>query len=99
MGPVGSGKSTACVLEIWDRARRQAAFEGVRRTRWAVIRNHYPELLTTTVKTWKEWIPETECRLTYGTPIRGFADRQITVDGVNDGTRMEMEVYFLAPGS
>jgi hypothetical protein len=44
MGPVGSSKSTACCIEILSRAQEQKAFNGVRRTRWAVIRNTYPEL-------------------------------------------------------
>lgn len=56
LGPFGSGKSAACVVEILRRAREQApSKDGVRRTRWAVIRNSYPDLKNTTVKTWKTW--------------------------------------------
>ena len=52
-GPFGSGKSTACVFEIMRRAREQPpGFDGVRRSRWAILRNTYPELRTTTIKTW-----------------------------------------------
>ena len=58
-GPFGSGKSTACVFEIMRRAREQpAGFDGVRRSRWAILRNTYPELRTTTIKTWHQWFPE-----------------------------------------
>ncbi len=57
-GPVGSGKSTACSHEIMDIARHQKPFEGIRRTRHAIIRNTYGELKDTTVKTWLDWFPE-----------------------------------------
>lgn len=58
MGPIGSGKSTACVMEILRRSAEQAPDNGgVRRSRWAVVRNTYPELKTTTIKTWHQWMP------------------------------------------
>ena len=58
IGPVGSGKSSACVLEILRRAAEQKAGpDGVRRTRFAVIRNTYRELKDTTRKTFEQWIP------------------------------------------
>lgn len=57
-GPFGSGKSTVCVMEIMRRAQLQpVGFDGKRRSRWAVIRNTYPELRTTTIKTWHQWFP------------------------------------------
>lgn len=59
MGPVGSGKSTGCCLEIGRRATQQAhSRDGLRHTRWAVIRNTYQQLMDTTVKTWLEWFPD-----------------------------------------
>ena len=58
MGPFGSGKSSGCVIEIVKRAVRQAPGpDGVRRTRWAVIRNTYPQLRDTSVKTFHQWLP------------------------------------------
>ena len=58
MGCFGSGKSTACVMEIIRKARDQRIGpDGKRRSRWAVIRNTYPELHTTTIKTWHTWLP------------------------------------------
>lgn len=58
MGPVGSGKSSACVLEILRRALGQARGpDGLRRTRFAVIRNTYGQLRDTTRKTFEQWIP------------------------------------------
>lgn len=57
MGPVGSGKSVGCVMEI---ARRAAAVppgpDGVRRSRWAVVRNTMPQLKDTTIKTFLDWL-------------------------------------------
>jgi hypothetical protein len=58
MGPVGSGKSTACCMEVMSRALRQApAPDGKRHTRFVVVRNTYRELEDTTLKTWLDWFP------------------------------------------
>lgn len=58
-GPVGSGKSVCCCIEIFRRATQQAPGpDGKRKTRWAVIRNTNPQLKTTTIKTWLDWFPE-----------------------------------------
>ena len=59
MGPVGSGKSTACCWEIMARALRQKKSpDGYRRSRWVVIRNTYRELEDTTLNTWFECFPK-----------------------------------------
>jgi hypothetical protein len=58
VGPVGSGKSSGCVLEILRRAReQQPGPDGIRRTRFAVIRNTYGQLRDTTRKTFEQWVP------------------------------------------
>lgn len=58
-GPVGSGKSVSCCIEIFRRALLQQKNEqGIRKSRWAVIRNTNPQLRTTTIKTWLDWFPE-----------------------------------------
>tara|TARA_E500000305_G_scaffold33701_3_gene25648 strand:- start:16599 stop:18128 length:1530 start_codon:yes stop_codon:yes gene_type:complete len=60
-GPVGSGKSVACCVEIFRRACEQApSTDGIRYTKWAVVRNTNPELRTTTIATWLQWFPEAE---------------------------------------
>lgn len=57
-GPFGSGKSSACVMEIIRRAHEQdRGLDGIRRTRWAVVRNTYTELRDTTIKTFHDWLP------------------------------------------
>ena len=58
MGPFGSGKSSGCIIEIIKRAAAQTPGpDGIRRTRWAVIRNTYPQLRDTTIKTFHNWLP------------------------------------------
>lgn len=56
-GPIGSGKSSGCIMEILRRAAEQEPNRKVRRTRWAIIRNHYRELKDTTRNTFEQWIP------------------------------------------
>lgn len=86
-GPIGSSKSTSCVLEILKRSQEQAPGpDGVRRSRWAIIRNSYPELKTTTLKTWGDWCPPNYGRLTMDSPIRHYVKTN----------ELEMEVLFLA---
>lgn len=59
IGPVGSGKSSCCSVEVVKRAGQQAPDkDGVRRSRWVIIRNTYRELKDTTVRTFLEWFPE-----------------------------------------
>jgi hypothetical protein len=58
-GPVGSGKSKACNLKLWAIANAQKPGpDGVRRTRMAVVRTTYPELRTTTIRTWLDTFPD-----------------------------------------
>lgn len=58
MGPIGSGKSAGCCIEIINRSLVQPpGKDGVRRSRWAVVRNTWPELRDTTIKTVFQWFP------------------------------------------
>lgn len=60
-GPVGSGKSVGCCVEVFRRALQQKKGpDGIRRSRWAIIRNTNPQLRTTTIKTWLDWFPESD---------------------------------------
>jgi len=92
MGPIGSGKSTACCMEVLSRSMRQKPdAQGVRRTRWAIIRSSYPQLRSTTIKTWQEWIPQGVCPIVYRAPIEGRMNIRLP-----DKTIMDMTVLFLA---
>jgi hypothetical protein len=58
IGPFGSGKSSTCVMEIIRKAQEQVpGSDGIRRSRWAVIRNTFRQLNDTTIKTFLEWFP------------------------------------------
>jgi hypothetical protein len=87
-GPVGSGKSVSCCIEIMRRALTQKAGpDGKRKSRWAVIRNTNPQLKTTTIKTWIDWFPESDWgNFTWSVP---YTHKIIKGD-------MELEVIFLA---
>lgn len=62
MGPFGSGKSSGCVIELITRAHMQEPGpDGVKRVRYAVIRNTYPQLRDTTIKTLHDWLPPVHC--------------------------------------
>lgn len=62
MGPVGSGKSTVCLMEIFRRCSEMPKCkDGFRRSRWAVIRNTRQQLRLTVVKTWFQWFPDGVC--------------------------------------
>ena len=90
MGPIGSGKSVACVMEIIMKSfNMQPGKNGVRKSRWGVIRNTAGQLKSTTIKTWQEWIPDSECKIIYDTPIRGVYRRKLP-----DGTSVELEILF-----
>lgn len=58
MGPFGSGKSSGCVMELIKLAAQQPKqADGIRRSRFAVIRNTYPQLRDTTIRTVHDWLP------------------------------------------
>jgi hypothetical protein len=58
IGPLGSGKSSACTVEILRRTQAQEpGTDGIRRVKCAVIRNTYRELTDTTKATMEQWLP------------------------------------------
>jgi hypothetical protein len=90
-GPFGSGKSVACVSELMRRACEQKPdAENVRRTKWAIIRNTYRELLDTTCATFFNWIPEDVGRFNRSTMT-------FTINrAMGDGTTLHAEFLFRA---
>jgi hypothetical protein len=71
-GPIGSGKTLAMLNRIWTLAceQRPSPVDGVRKTRWAVIRNTYAELEKIVVKDWLEWYPpEQYGEIRYSRPL------------------------------
>ena len=96
MGPVGSGKSVTMCQEIFRRASRQKPnAQGIRRTRWAIIRNSYPMLRDTTMKTWLDWFPEQKFGVAkHAPPPEHFLTWDVEEYGVI--TKVECEVIFRA---
>ncbi len=93
MGPIGSGKSVTCVQELMNLALRiqKPHSDGIRRTRFAVVRNTYPELKSTTIKTFQDWFPVEICPIKFDTPISCHMQHKLP-----DKTLVDMEVFFLA---
>lgn len=59
IGPVGSGKSVPSLMRIHDiGAEQEPSPDGVRRSRFAVVRNTMPELRSTTAQTFQQIYPE-----------------------------------------
>lgn len=73
MGPVGGGKSTAALNELWRRAIAQAPFKGVRRTKFIILRNTIQQLKSTVKPLIDQWfvtlpdVPLGKWRLTENT--------------------------------
>jgi len=83
-GPVRSGKSVASIMRIYAAMMAVPKTRGKRRSRWLVIRNSYPDLLASTIKTWLEWFPEDVYGRFYNTPPyrheMRFGDVEATVE-------------------
>lgn len=88
-GPIGSGKSTGCVMKLARNAQHQMVLrDGWRRRRTAIIRNTMPELRTTTIKTWQQWFPaHIGVWRESGPPSHHFTDH---------ATKFDWEVMFVA---
>jgi len=90
-GPVGSGKTVGCCWEIVRLAMRQAPCkDGVRYTKFAMIRNTYPELLSTTLETWEQWFGQ-YCQTRRSAPIESRMRMEL-----KDKTSIDIWLLFLA---
>jgi hypothetical protein len=90
MGPVGSGKSAGCFMELLRRARlQQPDRRGVRRTRMAIIRNTLQQLRQTCLADIKLWLD----------PIINYRVTDATIQvrfPLPDGTSVESD-WMLIP--
>lgn len=95
MGPVGSGKSVGCCWEVFFRACQQPANKnGVRRSRWVIVRNTLPQLETTTMATWRDWFGP---HVFEDAPITGRSPYKQNIKfPMEDGTEVDLEVIFMA---
>ena len=95
MGPVGSGKSYACCAEIFRRAvqQRPSPRDGIKYSRFAIVRNTHPMLRTPPLKTWLELLPENMWGpVKYAPPIT----HHIKLPPRDGAAGIDMEVIFLA---
>ena len=91
-GPLGAGKTKASAFKIFQRICKQRVdANGIRKSRWAVIRNTYPDLTSTTIRDWKEMVPVTAGVLTMGHPPEHKLKFNLA-----DGTQVDAEVLFIA---
>lgn len=74
-GPAGSGKSVGCVMETVRLGANQPYDKnGVRRSRSLVLRNTYPELINTTIRTFKAWFPPSVFQVRMSPTIQATLD-------------------------
>lgn len=93
-GPVGAGKTQGAIARIGRHIQQQrvSKITGRRMSRWALVRNSYPDLKNTTIKTWLELFPEeTYGRFNWGQPPH----HNLKFQG-GDGVWIEAEIIFLA---
>lgn len=90
MGPIGGGKSAACTMELMRRAAEQKPdANGIRPTRFVITRNTYPQLKTTTINTFFDWVPRGIGHWReHGPPAFHITP--------HDGCTLDIEVIFLA---
>jgi hypothetical protein len=91
MGPFGSGKSSGCVMDVVQWAARQPEVEGIRRSRFAVVRNTYRQLSDTSIKTWLDWLPDG----VFGTYAKSDHNYFLKMP-LGDGSIVQSEILFRA---
>jgi hypothetical protein len=88
-GPIGSGKTVCCVMKLIRNMQKQVRLsDGWIKRRTAIIRNTYPELRTTTIKSWHQWVPQS-----IGNYVDSGLPRHHIIDQVN---KVDWEVLFIA---
>lgn len=90
-GPLGSAKTTTTIQKIFRlMCEQKPNAEGIRPSRWVAVRNTYPDLTTTTIRDWLEFLgdlggfnaqPPPEHKLEFMLP---------------DGTTVKAEMLFLS---
>ena len=96
MGPIGSAKTSVSLLKIFMNAILQKPNEqGIRPTKWAVIRDTYRNLWNTTIQSWKAWVPEELGEFKGGKNEPGQHKLKFSLE---DGTIVDMTVEFIAIG-
>ena len=60
LGPLGSGKTRGLCVRVMRHIQEQqkSPIDGLRHSRWAIVRNTLPDLKRTTIRTWLDMFPE-----------------------------------------
>jgi len=90
-GPVGSGKTVATLMKGFIASVQQKAHLGVRHSRGMFIRNTYPELKSTVIKSFQDWFPAEIAPIRWDAPISAHMQFPLA-----DGTKLDCEIYFLS---
>lgn len=114
MGPVGGGKTTECIAKglrvgmaqkaVFDPTRRLAGQDGgfVKKCRGVVVRDTYPNLDRTVIKSWQQWFRDPSGKLIGSWSGEAPRRHSFTVNIGRPGTKgfyqLDMEVIFTAIG-
>ncbi len=90
-GPVGSGKTVGTLMKGFIKSVQQKAHLGVRYSRGMFIRNTYPELKSTVIKSFQDWFPESIAPIKWDAPITATMKFPLA-----DGTKLDLEIFFLS---
>lgn len=99
MGPIGSAKTTMSIRKIVQSVmlQRPSPRDGVRRVRWAAVRDTYGQLETNVMKSWFAWFPKDMGDFN-GKEMRHTVRFDVaTLDG-SGMMRCEVEMLFRAMG-
>ncbi len=91
IGPVGSGKTVASIMKGIGVSMAQEPYDKTRYSRGLILRNTYPELRSTVIKSFQEWFPEEVAPINWASPITAKLDFWLP-----DKTRVKCELLFLA---
>lgn len=97
LGPFGSGKSVMCAEEILYNAMRQIpASNGVRYSRYAVVRKYFPALKTTTRRTLMMCYPRTCGTIKETVPMEGTYNMTFRNADTGEEIKVVMELLLMA---
>lgn len=97
MGPVGGGKSTVCLMDLLSRAFGQEPHHGVRRTKFAIVRNTSDQLMKTVKPLIDEWLVSMQMEV-HGAPLGHWKITEKTFEiraEAGDGTRIECDIMLM----
>ncbi len=94
MGPMGSGKTVGCLFNLVQLAclQRPSPRDGVRYSRWAVIRDTYRQIQMNVLPSWHAWFPQSVGEWRAKEP----PSHTVTIDLGEGKPPVHMEMIFIA---